>query len=178
LLLGAWMACYHFMYYDVLLTALPLTLLFTYPGQYVEQTCFLVIFWRRWLSPRRWGRRHLRRVLRAVVLISRDYLGLHLARRPQKRAADTYPPGALLLSERRLRIWLLHLMPPLWLAALMVIEHSLPKFGLGPDVGNEPWDTYCVMAVWLWCGLAWLWLPNPAATCEPALGYKKLVQPD
>jgi hypothetical protein len=36
-LLGAYFACYHFMYYDVLLTALPVALLFTRPRWYLEQ---------------------------------------------------------------------------------------------------------------------------------------------
>jgi hypothetical protein len=36
LLLGAWLCCYHFMYYDVLLTALPVLLLFTGPRSYLE----------------------------------------------------------------------------------------------------------------------------------------------
>ncbi|HZY86115.1 MAG TPA: glycosyltransferase family 87 protein [Gemmataceae bacterium] len=35
-LLGAWLSCYHFMYYDVLLAALPVCLLFTDPRQYLE----------------------------------------------------------------------------------------------------------------------------------------------
>jgi hypothetical protein len=35
-LLGAWMSCFHFMYYDVLLTALPVLLLFTDARQYLE----------------------------------------------------------------------------------------------------------------------------------------------
>jgi hypothetical protein len=34
--LGAWLTCYHFMYYDVLLAALPVLLLFTEPRRYLE----------------------------------------------------------------------------------------------------------------------------------------------
>jgi hypothetical protein len=40
ILLGAYLSCYHFMYYDVLLAALPVCLLFTGPGSYRE-----VRFW-------------------------------------------------------------------------------------------------------------------------------------
>jgi arabinofuranan 3-O-arabinosyltransferase len=36
-LLGAFFSCYHFMYYDVLLTVLPVSLLFTRPRCYLEQ---------------------------------------------------------------------------------------------------------------------------------------------
>jgi hypothetical protein len=36
-LLGAFFSCYHFMYYDVLLTVLPLALLFTRPRWYLER---------------------------------------------------------------------------------------------------------------------------------------------
>src|SRR5262249_39194705 len=36
ILLGAWLCCYHFMYYDVLLAAFPVLLLFTEPRRYLE----------------------------------------------------------------------------------------------------------------------------------------------
>ena len=36
LLLGAWLSCWHFMYYDVLLAALPVCLLFTDPRRYLD----------------------------------------------------------------------------------------------------------------------------------------------
>jgi hypothetical protein len=36
LLLGAWLCCFHFMYYDVLLSALAVLLLFTEPRRYLE----------------------------------------------------------------------------------------------------------------------------------------------
>jgi hypothetical protein len=39
-LLGAWLCCFHFMYYDVLLAALPVLLLFTEPHRYLEP-CYL-----------------------------------------------------------------------------------------------------------------------------------------
>lgn len=35
-LLGAWLSCYHFMYYDVLLAALPVCLLFTDPRRFLD----------------------------------------------------------------------------------------------------------------------------------------------
>jgi hypothetical protein len=35
-LLGAWLCCYHFMYYDVMLAALPVLLLFSEPRRYLE----------------------------------------------------------------------------------------------------------------------------------------------
>jgi hypothetical protein len=45
-LLGAYFSCYHFMYYDVLLSVLPLTLLFTRPRWYLER-----MEARRWWPP-------------------------------------------------------------------------------------------------------------------------------
>jgi hypothetical protein len=36
LLLGSWLCCYHFMYYDTLLAALPVLLLFTEPRRYLQ----------------------------------------------------------------------------------------------------------------------------------------------
>lgn len=48
MLLGAWLTCYHFMYYDVLLAALPVWLLFTDPRPYLHP----VLRWLRRLDQR------------------------------------------------------------------------------------------------------------------------------
>jgi hypothetical protein len=46
-------------------------------------------------------------------------------------------------------------MTPNLVAALFVATHLLPA--LGVDIySSEPWDTYCLAALWLWCG--WLWV--------------------
>ena len=32
--------------------------------------------------------------------------------------------------------------------------------------GNEPWDTYCLIGLWLWCG--WVWLRTPRSEPKEA----------
>src|SRR5262249_25623639 len=43
LFLGAWLTCFHFMYYDVLLAALPIFLLFTEPWRYLEPHLIVIM---------------------------------------------------------------------------------------------------------------------------------------
>jgi hypothetical protein len=45
LLLGAFLCCYHFMYYDVLISALPVFLLYTDPWRYLRRFQFRVGPW-------------------------------------------------------------------------------------------------------------------------------------
>jgi arabinofuranan 3-O-arabinosyltransferase len=90
-LLGAWLCCFHFMYYDVLVAAFPVCLLFAGP------------------APR----------ARALWVYHRLIPGLVVL--------------LVLLSQ------LLRLRPSAAAAGLAI-----------------PWDTFCLLALWLWCGwLSW-----------------------
>jgi arabinofuranan 3-O-arabinosyltransferase len=100
LLLGAWLSCFHFMYYDVLLAALPVFVLVAEPCRYLE-------------------RKHLAAVLLVVVFLSFPYLNV------------------LLGLDR-------------W--------------------SSPPWETFCLLGLWLCCG--WLWLrrskDGEAESCQPS----------
>jgi hypothetical protein len=69
LLLGAWLCCYHFMYYDILLAALPVFVLFTEPERY------------------------LRPIPVAIVLVGRQNLGLDVVDYYRPRTVAGVPPA-------------------------------------------------------------------------------------
>jgi hypothetical protein len=96
-LLGAWMACYHFMYYDSLLGFLPCLLLYAEP------------------------RRVWRRVTRGM------------------------PPGTWRGLARSVVA-----------TALLVAVSVFPYAGtvVDPSYHFPPWETLCLLLLWLWCGLA------------------------
>lgn len=215
LLLGAWLSCFHFMYYDVLLTALPMFVLLAEPNKLLEP-----------------------KVVALVPLPTQpalDDLMTYYGPWP----ADQGPPLLPLLQPTHRHVWVLNHMVPNVLAALLVIEHGLPYVDVagtmlwwprpyrittqddGPGTtrvalqqrsepmtttrdrdGNpildlplraavtlreedeeaivhrrvgypatvrlstrlyddgEPWDTYCMIFLWSWCGLLWLRMSN------------------
>jgi arabinofuranan 3-O-arabinosyltransferase len=109
LLLGAWLSCFHFMHYDVLLAALPVLALLAEPARYRE-------------------RRRLAVVLVVVVVLSS--------------------------------------------ACLSVIQY-LDRWS-GP-----PWETFCLLALWLCCG--WLWFrqrKEGEAGCWPSCEPRSLDEGD
>jgi hypothetical protein len=98
-LYGAWLACYHFMYYDVILAYLPCVLLYAEP------------------------RRVLRRVVRGM------------------------PPGTwrgLIRSTIATAL----------LASLSLFPYLCVIRDGDPPYRFPPWDTLCIVLLWLWCDLA------------------------
>jgi hypothetical protein len=140
------------MYYDVLLTALPVLLLFTEPREY------------------------LRPHYLAVLPVSVDQLGPDLARYYQPGLARDPPPEVPLLEAGHRHLWVVNRMVPSLLVVLLLIEHLNPHLGVHVSVAADfleqgpvpqplklttnrygpPWDTFCLAFLWLWCG--WLWL--------------------
>lgn len=191
LLLGAWMSCFHFMYYDILLTALPMFVLFAEPRQYLEP------------------------LFVAILRVPRNHLGDDLANYYAARPPREHPPLVPLLKAGYRNLWVLNRMAPTVLLVLMFIEHAQHKmplnvrvegavFGVDLDTvrevtatvmqdgrpvvatvtyrdgvriltttlwhGGQPWDTYVCMFLWLWCGFLWLRTPlKPKAEAWPAL---------
>jgi hypothetical protein len=136
LLLGAWLSCFHFMYYDILLTALPLLLLFLDPRKYLSQRLFAVF----------------------PVEDAKKFQA-HDLYRPRK-GADSW----LMLSRvRPPRIWVLNRMEPTILVLLFSTMYVFPLVGLG--LRSLPYDTFCAIALWLWCG--WLILQSPPPAPGP-----------
>ncbi len=130
LFLGAWMCCYHFMYYDALLGALGLFLLFTEPRRYLAP--LLVV-----LAP-----------LRNAVA-GRPVMGYHRPAVPEALP----PPVTLDITPRA--VWTLNRMAPTAYGLLVVIQYVFPVLGLGNQWGT-PWDTFAFAGAWAWCGWQWL----------------------
>jgi hypothetical protein len=124
-LFGAWMSCFHFMYYDTLLAALPLFLLFTDPDL---------------LALRFWGPRPTGELL--------DYY------RPVEDSEGEVevwplPPVPLLRGAYRLRA-LLNPVPLTVFALIIVVCQTAP--GFDSSWNFPPFDTYFLWCLWVWCG--------------------------
>ncbi len=147
LLMGGWLTCFHFMYYDILLTALPMFLLLTEPQRYLE------------------------RAFVAIVPLTEPFLGKRLADYYQLRPARAYPmpmplvPSPLPLSpatgergwgEGLGNVWVWNRMAPSMIVVLIIIEFAITPLTLNmPPAWAVPWDTFCIIVLWLWCGWRW-----------------------
>jgi arabinofuranan 3-O-arabinosyltransferase len=132
LLLGAWLCCYHFMYYDVLLGALPVFVLFAEPERY------------------------LRPIYLAIVPLGPQNLGHDLADYYRPWPFAGAPPPVPLLRAGYRNIWVFNRMLPTLTVVLLSTQFIFPHIGLG-SYYSVPWDTLCLIAMWLWCGGLWLW---------------------
>jgi hypothetical protein len=146
LFLGAWMCCYHFMYYDALLGSLGLFLLFTEP--------------RRYLSP----------LLVVLAPLRNAVAGRAVVAYHQPAVPEALPPPVVLdLAPRA--VWTLNRMAPTAYLLLLLIHYLFPILGWGSQWG-EPWDTYTLIGVWAWSGWQWLRHGEKVATSwvdtEPA----------
>ncbi len=139
LLLGSWLCCFHFMYYDVLLAALPVLLLLTEPRRYL-QPLFL-----------------------ALVPLNAAQLGEKQAHYYRPGFPTTYPPAPPTLTAGYGNVWVLNSMTLTLFALLLATAYVLPIWDIG--VYGFPWDTVCLVALWLWCG--WLWSRQPAPSAPP-----------
>jgi arabinofuranan 3-O-arabinosyltransferase len=131
-LVGAWLSCFHFMYYDILLTALPLTLLFPHPGEYLSQRVF------------------------AVIPVEEN-----LKSDPHQGSSfgvDSWLPLAHVRPLHN-RTWVQNRVEPTVLVLLFATVYVFPLLGLG--LRALPYDTFCAIGLWLWCG--WLLLRSPRA---------------
>jgi hypothetical protein len=127
LLLGAWMSCFHFMYYDVLLTALPMCLLFTHPFRYFEP-----LFLGLWP----FGRSAPDGLLVSYFRPSHFF---------QRRAWLPFAAGGygqvFLVNSLVLSLFVL----------LVSIQYVGPFLGVSVYKG-PPLDTYVLIGFWVWCG--------------------------
>jgi len=231
LLLGAWLACFHFMYYDVLLTALPLVVLLAEPKKLLEPLCVAVLPLAAQPGP---------------VPFPTYYGPWPADEEPPQLPAQQPLPG---------QVWVLNRMVPNVLLALLLIEHGFGHIGLngtaiwwprpleittthdgnkhalvgvqprtGPlttardSAGNvvlnlplrdrvalqdedgegfvyrqvgqpatlrlttslyddgQPWDTFCLLFLWGWCGFLWLLQPPPQQTAARSAGSNHPAQ--
>jgi arabinofuranan 3-O-arabinosyltransferase len=131
LLVGAWLCCYHFMYYDILLTALPLLLLFLDPRGYLSPRVFAVI------------------PVEDPLSYSHERAGIGM---------DSLLPLAHVRPLHN-RTWVQNRVEPTILVLLFATVYLFPLLGLG--LRALPYDTFCAIAFWLWCG--WVILRSPRA---------------
>lgn len=125
-LLGAWFSSFHFMYYDMLLTALPVCLLFTEPSRY----------------------------LRALLCRPpREPLVPELVPYYQPRLEDATPPAPLLPGGRESR-WVWNSLPLTMLVLIITLPY-LCAF-LDPSHHYPPLDMFCLLVLWGWCGWQWV----------------------
>jgi len=131
LLLSAWLLCFHFMYYDMLLASLPVFLLFTEPRRYLIPR-FVVLFF-----------------------VNRRHLGRDLVDFYRPGLATQAPPPVPAIPATHRHIWVLNSLEMTLVLILMLIPSALHLFSIGNPYGT-PWETFVLLALWLWC--AWKWL--------------------
>jgi arabinofuranan 3-O-arabinosyltransferase len=167
LLLGAWLCCFHFMYYDMLLTALPLFVLLAEP--------------RKYLAP----------IFVALLPITRDSSPSELAGYYRPWPPFALPPALPWLQPAYRNIWVVNRMVPNVLLLLIVLEQTEPHVGMSVTFTGywwsfageatlrmhdqnrfvlQPWDTYLIIFLWLWCGISWLRQRDEASTPVAAEG--------
>jgi hypothetical protein len=151
LLLGAWLSCYHFMYYDVLLSALPVFLLFTEPRQYLVPRFLAwepLIFWHE------------------PLLLPWQNL------KPDDSASRVSKGSVSFLALPAANYgWVKNPFTILVLVALVLHEQVLEPEQWLP-VHGWPWTTMAVIVLWLWC--AWLWTRQRFAEQKQERAYGEL----
>lgn len=155
LLLGAWLSCYHFMYYDILLTALPVMLLLTEPGRYLKP------------------------VLVAVAILPDTARTNSLVQGYQPSLDGAAPSANILFPVSDRNLCVRNSMTLTLIALLAISDLLLPGLALEVAISapvlkhlpiptpiqystaydGTPWSTFCILGLWLWCG--WLWLRTP-----------------
>ncbi len=169
--LGAWASCFHFIYYDCLLAALPVLLLLTEP------------------------RRFLRPVLLATAPAPPE-LAPYFAPRPLR--APPPAPAPITAGPRSAAV--LNSFVLTAVALLILIEQAFPNLGVEASVSlaglasngplprlykfstlqqGTPWDTFTLLALWAYCGARLLLgstaprqvedRPNGTPACGPSL---------
>jgi hypothetical protein len=143
------------MYYDTLLSALPVFLLFTEPG--------------RWFQPR----------FVTILFPSPEQLKDSVTGYYRPWPVPDYPEAGSTLLVRTSRVGVLNSFVMTLLAFMAVAEYVFPALGLdvivstgSPATGSEaagpvfklstringtPWHTFSLIALWLWCGWQVLW---------------------
>jgi hypothetical protein len=183
ILLGAWLSCFHFMYYDAVLAALGVLVLLAEPAKLVEPV--LVVF----NPPYRF------RLTQAV----RDYFRPRLAETHPELAQIETKEGAIVPQEAVAELSAPARLPTIWVAnsfilyalvVLLVIQNLFTFWGISATfqmrlyppytvsrdgievIGSDglpvkktqqlevtthqngpAWDTYSLLGVWLWAGV-------------------------
>jgi hypothetical protein len=210
LLLGAWLCCYHFMYYDVLLAALPVLLLFAEPGRYLEPRYLTNVplgrlgaagAWSRWYHVDDGPTCRLAVALRVLLVILVLLAELSLWAVLEVFSLHELPWQVLVPVGGAVALWLLVFLgvaavfvarvarplvrPPEYrsrvvlnrafpslLLLLLLTQPLCPLLGIGSYFG-PPWDTFVLIAMWLWAGGYWLWTRPPPGEAKPPTPAEK-----
>lgn len=144
LLLAAWLLCFHFMFYDLLLTALPVLLLLTEPRQFLSPVFGPLS------TDSVWGVDRVLEYLRPTLPGAHPSLG-----RPMPPA---FRFNSLLLTLIAALFLFANVLPlvkaTVSISAPFLKEAPFPvPVTYSTGVAGTPWDTFCLLAIWLWC--AW-----------------------
>jgi hypothetical protein len=150
LLLGAWLSCFHFMYYDTELALLPV--------------CLLLADWRRYL------RLTFVEITLFRPLDEKSYPEWSDYYRPQPEVPT--PPMGLLkrvpwLERGQRSLWVVNRAVPtlvLLLIALPPLMEWIYLEWVHKPHHQPPFDTFCLLALWAWC--VWTWARTPEAKIE------------
>ncbi len=158
LLLGAWMSCIHFMYYDVLLSAVAFLVLLDPPAEIFRRKFVgfggaaaddpLIDYYRPRLAESYPGAGRgtvwvansfliYFAILLLVVQHTLPWLGLGLtltAHRGPLAPVASVSAGEVVVKDGK-TVW-----------------HT-PKIEIGTLTNGPPWDTYCLLFLWAWCGV-------------------------
>ncbi len=146
LLFGAWLCCFHFMFYDVILVALPVFVLLADIRPYFARVH--VSLWARWSEPE--GDKRVR-----LVLV-RNSMTLTLV--AALAVADLFLPTLGISAS---------------VSAPFLKWGPFPQpIRLATSYDGLPLSTLCVLALWLWCGwLTWHRLPDDVSDKKLADGH-------
>jgi hypothetical protein len=150
-LLGGWFACFHFMFYDVLLTALPVLVLLVHP--------------RRFLQPH------------VVALV--PLAGHGAAEYYKAGLAQAYPVQKIQVGALPRQIVIYNSVTLSLIALLLMADHLFPVLGITVSISGAhlnshliplplqystgyigtPWVTFTLVLLWVWCARRWLKIP-------------------
>jgi hypothetical protein len=162
LLLAGWFSCFHFMYYDVLLTALPLGLLLLNPSEF--------------LKPR----------LMAIVPLREVHEDRTSGYRPTLQTG--YPIKSWTLPVFSRQIVVLNSVTLTLIALLFLADHVGPVLDISASISaaglkhlpmprpieistgsaGTPWVTFSLMLIWAWSGYLWVKIPDKAESADAA----------
>jgi hypothetical protein len=156
LLLAGWLCCYHFMYYDTLLSFVGVVVLLVNPHLYLwpRRRLRQPFAWERPLVPP-WRRPAPPRAAAGAAAVFRW---------PAAPGRGPRAVAELRLRPRFAAGWVGNAFPLLFLAGMLFLEGPLKNWEIWRLY--TPLDTYALIGLWVWCGVVWAWrrrAPAPAA---------------
>jgi hypothetical protein len=127
MLLSGWLCCFHFLYYDTLLAALPVLLVVAAAH---GDTPVRPRYWLGRVAGWLWF--HVPHLILLLMLAHEN--GLH-------RYRDQIDEAIRALDEEWVEFFALHWLLPAWEALAGYVSNRVP------------WDTFFLIGLWFWCGV-------------------------